>query len=80
MTIHATLEIIKRDGSHELIYLKDADYVEETTGGFEVRFASSPGTVTFFPYHRIWEYQEIDTDKSKKITHHDEDNHDPSMD
>lgn len=61
MTIYATLIVILKDGSHAVLNFKQGDTVSAEDGGFEVNFASSPATTTFYPYHRIWEYQEIDT-------------------
>jgi hypothetical protein len=64
--VNAELTILNKDGSHETIYLKEQDDIEANEGGFGVTFASSPSITTFYPYHRIWEYQEINPSKTKE--------------
>lgn len=69
MTLYATLTIITDPRAHTLQVLNIAedDYVEAVDGGFEVSFASSPNTVTFYPFHRVWEYQEVNTAKVSSV-------------
>ena len=63
MTIYATLTLIMSTNSHQTIDIGEKDHVEVVEGGFEVRFESSPSTTTFYPFHRVWEYKEINTTK-----------------
>lgn len=57
MSVYATLTIIKKNGEHEDIFIKSKDMINHVGGGMVVKFGK--GTTIFFPYHRIWQYQEI---------------------
>jgi hypothetical protein len=62
MTVYRSLKFEGTSKSHEL---HEADIVERVDGGFEVTWHSSPSITTFYPFHRIREYQVIDTDKPR---------------
>lgn len=65
MTTFYQITLIQGDGSRKTYELHDQDKVETVDGGIEIVWHSSPRTTTFYPYHRIWEYEAIDTDKPK---------------
>ena len=48
---------------HKPNILHEDDIIKRVDGGMEVTWHSSPSTTTFYPYHRIWEYQEVDSNK-----------------
>lgn len=66
--IHRTLILTH----HKPHMLYEDDIIKRVDGGIEVTWHSSPGTTTFYPYHRVWEYQEIDTEKTLKIAEADD--------
>lgn len=72
MTIYATLTLINTPHPNQVLNITEDDIVEAVDGGFEVSFASSPGTVTFYPFHRVWEYQEINTAKLSSVPEKEE--------
>jgi hypothetical protein len=81
MTIYRSITILNTPHPNQQISLSETDIATKVDGGYKITFGSSPSTTTFYPFHRIWEYQEINTSMAKERTvfKDDSDNGDDSM-